>query len=664
MSDVPTVPGRARLSEGVAEAFAKDGSLARTLDAFEPRPGQQEMATASADIFEDGGVLLAEAGTGTGKTVAYLVPAILSGHRVLVSTGTKNLQDQIYYKDLPALRKALDVAFTATYMKGRSNYLCLHRFDAVHQDGEPRSAVDRTYLDTLREWVVQTETGDRAEIEDLPDDLPLWHEIAASSENCIGTECPQYQDCFVTRMRQRAVESDLVIVNHHLLCADAALRSSAYGEVIPSCAYAVIDEAHQLEDVATQYFGIALSNYRLEELARDSRRVLGAEQLADVETVDDVARSVDRMTEQARVFFGTLMLVGVPGDRTRVTSEHLSPADEPARQLLRELDLLARALSQLDDASEDVLALTRRSQEIRDHLQFLLDVSDPNFVHFLELRGKGVFLRAAPIDVSAIVRERLLQRMQGTILTSATLTVDNSFDYVRGRLGINEAVELRLPSEFDFEAQAVLYLPRQMPDPRSREFATAVARELTDLLGITKGRAFVLFTSYANLREVHRQLETTLRYPLLVQGSAPRTVLLREFRSTPAAVLLATSSFWQGVDVAGDALSCVVIDKLPFASPADPITAARMEAIETLGGNAFTDYQVPLAILTLLQGLGRLIRHRSDRGVLALLDGRVRTKGYGRRFLASLPPAPLTHELENVRRFLEAPPPAESATQV
>ena len=656
MSDVPPIPGRGRLSEGVGEAFAEHGTLARSLDSFEPRPSQREMAAASADIFEDGGVLLAEAGTGTGKTVAYLVPAILSGHRVLVSTGTKNLQDQIFYKDLPALREALDVSFTATYMKGRGNYLCLHRFDAIQQGDEPRAPVDNAYLDTLREWVTQTETGDRAEVEDLPDDLPLWHEISASSENCIGTECPRYQDCFVTRMRQRAIESDLVIVNHHLLCADAAVRQSAFGEVIPSCAYAVIDEAHQLEDVATQYFGVAVSNYRLEDLVRDSRRVLGGNQLADVETSDDVTRCVDRVAEGTRVFFGAVMLIGVTGDRTRVTGEQLAPAAEPARRLLRDLDQLEQGLSHLDDASEDVLALARRAQDLRNQLRFLLDASDPNYVHFLELRGKGVFLRAAPIDVSAIVREVLLQRMQGTILTSATLTVDDSFDYLRGRLGVGEAFELRLASEFDFSEQAVMYLPRKMPDPRSAQFATAVAHELTGLLDVTKGRAFVLFTSYANLREVHRHLESRLRYPLLVQGSAPRTVLLREFRSTPQAVLLATASFWQGVDVVGEALSCVVIDKLPFASPSDPITAARMEAIETSGGNAFADYQVPLAILTLLQGLGRLIRHRNDRGVLALLDARVRTKGYGRRFLSSLPPAPQTDELADVRRFLESAP--------
>ena len=645
-TDERTLAGR------VAHAFADDGPLAETLRSFEPRPGQREMATSVADVFESGGVLLAEAGTGTGKTLAYLVPAILSGHRVLVSTGTKNLQDQIYYKDLPALRSALKVPFTATYMKGRSNYLCLHRFAEVRDCDEPRTPVERAYLEVVNQWVGQTETGDRSEIEDLPDDVPLWAEISATSENCLGTECPSYDDCFISRMRQRAVESDVVIVNHHLLCADAAVRQSAYGEVIPGYSYAVIDEAHQLEDVATQYFGVAVSSYRVEDLARDAHRLLASDPAADPSAAREIHRIVDDSQERARTFFASLMRLGVVGDRTRMTTATLAPTDEAAERLCASLSAFEGALTQMENPSEDMQALGRRALELQDQLKFLLSANDPDFVYFLELRGKGVFLRASPIDVSAIVRDVLLQRNDGTILTSATLTVDGSFDYIRGRLGIDEAFEVCLPSEFDFREQSVLYLPRQMPDPRNDRFASSVAHELTQLLTVTEGRAFVLFTSYANLHAVRDHVAATLPYPLLVQGSAPRTTLLREFRTTPNAVLLATSSFWQGVDVVGATLSCVVIDKLPFASPGDPITAARMEAIEARGGNPFGDYQVPLAILALLQGLGRLIRHRHDRGVLALLDPRVRTKGYGRRFLASLPPAPITHDLSDVATFL------------
>ena len=650
-----TRSGNGTLSCRVARAFADDGPLAEMLPSFEPRPGQRKMATAVADVFEDGGVLLAEAGTGTGKTLAYLVPAILSGHRVLVSTGTKNLQDQIYYKDLPALQAALDIPFTATYMKGRANYLCLHRFADVRDSDEPRTPVERAYLEVVDQWAGQTDTGDRSEIEDLPDDAPIWSEISATSENCVGAECPSYDDCFVTRMRQRAVESDVVIVNHHLLCADAAVRQSAYGEVIPRCSYAVIDEAHQLEDVATQYFGVGVGTYRLEELARDAHRLLTSDPGTDAPAASEVHGLVDDTQERARMFFGSLMQLGVTGDRTRVTAATLSPANESARQLVASLSAFEGALAEIESPSEDMQALARRALELQNQLQFLLSANDPDYVYFLERRGKGVFLRASPIDVSAIIRDVLLQRNTGSILTSATLTVDGSFDYIRGRLGVTDAFEVCLPSEFDFRRQSVLYLPRRMPEPRSERFASAVADELASLLAVTKGRAFVLFTSYANLRAVRDQLAATLPYPLLVQGSAPRTTLLREFRTTPNAVLLATSSFWQGVDVAGDTLSCVVIDKLPFASPGDPITAARMEAIEARGGNPFGEYQVPLAILTLLQGLGRLIRHRHDRGVLALLDPRVQTKGYGRRFLASLPPAPITHDLSEVATFLSSP---------
>ena len=664
MPEVPPVPraGGAlspdpdALGARVAEAFDDDGPLARALPAFEPRPGQREMAAAASEILVGGGVLLVEAGTGTGKTLAYLVPAILSGRRVLVSTGTKNLQDQIFHKDLPALRDALDVPFTATYMKGRGNYLCLQRFDQLRQDGEPRAATERAYVEALQEWAGQTETGDRAEVEDLPDDFALWQEISARSETCLGQDCPRHDDCFVTRMRRQARESDLVIVNHHLLCADAAVRQSAYGEVIPSCDYTVIDEAHQLEDVATQYFGVAVSNYRLDELVRDGHRLLDTDQAPAPDDAEDLRRGLELTRGRARMFVAALEQMALPGDRMRVTGELLEPAVDPAASLAQSLTELEARYGAIKEASEDLLALARRAGELRDQLRFLLAAADDAFVYFLERRERGVFLRAAPIDVSGVVSEHILGRAAGTILTSATMTVDDTFDYLRGRLGVRGAQELRLPSEFDFERQAVLFLPRGLPDPRSGGFTAAVARELAGLLRVTEGRAFVLFTGYANLRAVRERLAETLPYPLLVQGSAPRTVLLREFRSTPHAVLLATSSFWQGVDVAGEALSCVVIDKLPFAPPSDPITAARMEAVEARGGNAFAEYQVPLAILTLLQGLGRLIRHRADRGVLALFDARVRTRSYGQRFLSSLPPARRTHELDEVRRFLDAPP--------
>jgi ATP-dependent DNA helicase DinG len=644
----------------VDAAFAPGGRLARALDGFEPRAGQLEMAAAVAEVFSGGGVLLAEAGTGTGKTLAYLVPALLSRKRVLVSTGTKNLQEQIFFKDLPVLGEALGVRFTATYMKGRGNYLCLHRFEALRESGAIRSADEHFAIEAIDEWSRTTETGDRAEMEDLPEDLPFWPEIAATAENCIGGECPRFNDCFVTRMRQRAAESDVVIVNHHLLCADAAVRQHAFGEVIPACRHAIVDEAHQLEDVATQYFGIAVSNYRVDDLARDTDRALTAKQIPDADAADDLRIANERVRDHARAFFAVLQMLrfdAAPAgaeSRIRVRRRLLERAAPDAASLVGSLEAYEAVIALAKNVSEDVLALARRAADLRKDVEFLTRADDSGYVYYLEVRGRGAYLRASPIDVSDIIRELLFDRMDTTVLTSATLTVEGSFDYVRGRLGIRRASTVRLASEFDYTRQAVLYLPRQMPEPRSPAFVQAAGREVVEILKRSRGRAFVLFTSYANLRQVHQLASMQLEYPVLVQGTSPRSALIREFKATPNSVLFATSSFWQGVDVVGEALSCVIIDKLPFASPGDPITSARIEAINEAGGNAFADYQIPLAILALLQGLGRLIRHRQDRGVLAVLDPRLRTMGYGRRFLASLPPAPITHDLDVVERFFDA----------
>ena len=651
-------PGSPGLELKVASAFAPGGPIARALPGFEARQGQLEMAEAVAAVFAAGGVLLAEAGTGTGKTLAYLVPAILSGERVLISTGTKNLQEQIFFKDIPVLQQSLGVKFSATYMKGRANYLCLHRFETFRDSPAFRTRDDTHHVALIEEWRKHTGTGDRAEIEDLPEDLHFWNEIAASAENCIGADCPQYDECYVTRMRQRAAESDLVIVNHHLLCADAAVRQGSYGEVIPRCDRAIVDEAHQLEDVATQYFGISMSNYRVEDLGRDVERAISSRQIAAGDLADELHDDIERLRDRAREFFNALQFLrpgagslGGGESRVRVRPAELNGVADEGLGLSGALDALEADLQRAKDVPEDVLALGRRAGEMRDELGFLLRADDKGFVYYLEVRGRGTFLRAAPIDVSTILSEVLFDRMKTTVLTSATLAVDGSFEYVKGRLGLRRASEVRLASEFDYQRQAILYLPPRMPDPRSREFSAAAAREVVEIVGRSRGRAFVLFTSYANLREVQAVASRELDYPILVQGEAPRSALLRSFRATPNAVLLATSSFWQGVDVVGEALSCVIIDKIPFASPGDPITAARIEAINEEGRSAFGEYQIPLAILALQQGLGRLIRHRQDRGVLAILDPRLRTMGYGRRFLASLPPAPVTHRLDDVERF-------------
>lgn len=661
MPQVPAVSGTAV----VAAVFSDTGALAGVLEGYEPRDGQRRMAEAVADVIEHGGILLAEAGTGTGKTLAYLAPAILSGRRVLVSTGTKNLQEQIFFKDLPLLRSALGMPFTATLMKGRSNYACLQRWAAYKDGVEGNTSAggrlidtgDRIFLPILERWLATTDTGDRAELRDLPEDVPIWKDIAAEAESCLGVECPQYDTCFVTRMRRRAAESDVVIVNHHLLCADASVRQSAYGEVIPTCSTLVVDEAHQLEDVATQYFGYAVSPYRVDDLVRDAQRVVH-----EARDQSEMTRALGRVAEHARIFFSGLQLDpslrtgGGSEARVRYTAEALSEHVEDGSALAGALEGLEGTLGPKarptdGDIDEAVATLQRRAGELAKELRFLLRAGDPDYVYYVETRGRGVFLRASPIDVARIVQEALFDRMRATVLTSATLAVDGSFDYVKGRLGIRKAEELRVASEFDYASQALLYLPRRVPSPKAPAFAEAAAREVIEILTRSRGRAFVLFTSYGVLRVVQPLVEMALPYPILVQGTAPRTELIERFRTTPNAVLLATSSFWQGVDVVGEALSCVIIDKLPFASPNDPVTAARIEAINAAGGDAFGDYQVPLAILALQQGLGRLIRHRTDRGVLAVLDPRLRTMGYGRRFLASLPPAPVTYELNAVQAF-------------
>ncbi len=665
----------ADLARRAGEVFSDTGPLARALPSFEPRESQRAMAGAVADAIDSGGVLLAEAGTGTGKTLAYLVPAILSGQRVLVSTGTKNLQEQIFNKDLPLLEQVLPVRFRATLMKGRGNYLCLHRFDEFRQAPTFRQEADRVHFTLVEAWAQSTPTGDRGEVDELPDDLPFWPQISATAEQCLGNDCPQYADCFVTQMRQRAADSDVVIVNHHLLCADAALRHHGFGEVIPECPAAVVDEAHQLEDVATQYFGVAVSTHRLDEIVADAERVVRRGAIDKAEDVDPVRAATLRVHAAALDFLRDIAQVsgdqvtptvmaagtdrrrgGAPGlfdERRRVSPESLDPAGEAGLTLIGALDSLHAAIGRVQDARDEVLSLGRRAGQLRDEVRFLMRADDPAFVFFVETRGAGVFLRALPIDVSGLVRERLFGRLRTTVLTSATLRVGESFAYVASRLGVDDAKSMALPSEFDHARQSVLYLPRRMPDPRQPDFPLKVADEVIEILHRTEGRAFVLFTSHAALRAVRARLEGTLSYPLLVQGMAPRGVLLEQFRRTANAVLLATASFWQGVDVVGEALSCVVIDKLPFASPGDPIIAARMEAISARGGDPFAEYQVPLAILTLRQGLGRLLRHRDDRGVLAILDPRLQTMGYGRRFLAALPPSPITRDLDDIARFFE-----------
>ena len=630
----------------VSSFFDEGGLLARALPGYEERPSQRALSEAVERTLQQGGLLLAEAGTGTGKTLAYLLPAAELGRRVVISTGTKNLQEQLIDKDIPILARALGRDLDVAVMKGRGNYVCLLRLRSFGQAGSFRRFEEIPLFRAVEGWAPRTETGDRAEIADLPDGADFWREISAASENCIGQACPDFDPCWVTRMRQRALEADLVVVNHHLLCADLAVKDGSYGQVIPPYDTLVLDEAHLIEDVATQYFGVQVSSHRIEELGRDVERELKAASL----DAREVRAEVEAIRNRSERFF---RLLGHGHGRTLRPDWMTSRVAEEAGALLSRLEGLRTALLAVTDRPEALTGLAGRAQTLKAELAFVLLAEDDSHVYFVEARGRGVFLKATPIDVSERLQEQLFGAVRAAVLTSATLAVDGRFDYLKSRLGIAEADELVLPSPFAFDEQAVLYVPRRMPEPRSPAFVERAAEEVRHLLELNRGRAFVLFTSHANMNAVAELLAGRLDYPILIQGEAPKALLLDTFRTTPGAVLFATASFWQGVDVVGDQLSCVIIDKLPFASPGDPVVAARIDRLRNRGQNPFGEYQVPVAILMLKQGLGRLIRSASDRGILAVLDSRLLEKGYGHRFLESLPPARRVHDLADVARFVE-----------
>ena len=645
------------------EVFGPDGLIARAHPEYEYRPGQIDMARAVMRAFEEKRHLIVEAGTGTGKTLAYLVPAVaaaLGGNgRVIVSTGTKNLQEQLMEKDIPFLQNVLPKPFSATYMKGRNNYLCLNRL-ARAQSAPVLEGLDEVdYFDEVCHWSRESETGDRAELANLPESLSFWRHIDARSESCLGQKCPDYDACFITRMRGRAQDADIVVVNHHLFFADLSLRNGNYGSVLPDYTAVILDEAHLVEEVASEYFGAQVSNYQIDDLVRD----LGALIIEDATVDQELTHSVTRMSRFADNFFmgfrdgrgeeGRYPII--PGTFARRNSDGEMQATSLGELYMALEGAIARTDTTLDALPEkppEVEALIRRLRELRFELEFIVTGSDKKFVYWLERRNRGVFLRASPIDVAGLLQDKLFEEVPTVVLTSATLSSGGNFTFIRDRLGLDTADDLIASSSFDYESQAILYLPARMPDPRDREWATAAAAEVTRILNATEGRAFVLSTSLAGMQSLFENVWAEIDYPCLVQGSASKSQLLKQFRDTPNAVLFATSSFWQGVDVRGEQLSCVIIDKLPFAVPTDPIVAARQRSIEDSGGSSFYQYSVPQAIIALKQGLGRLIRSTTDRGVLAILDPRLRTKGYGRTFLQSLPPCRVTSRIDDLASIL------------
>jgi ATP-dependent DNA helicase DinG len=661
--------------------FHPGGILANSSLAFEHRAGQYLMAKEIEQSFADHRHLIVEAGTGTGKTLAYLLPALRRARehkqRIIISTGTKNLQEQLFFKDIPFLETLLG-PLRVCYMKGRANYICKQKLYALRDNPLLTGLEEVSQFHSIIQWERTTETGDRAEVEDLPEHSSLWHKLDARSEVCLGQTCPNWESCFITQMRRKALESDIVIVNHHLFFADLSIKQQAAGApdagILPEAAAVIFDEAHELEDIASQYFGIALSNARFDELARDTETMLRAKGV----TTSAIESATQTIRERSKLFFASLP-VG-PSDLGRLEfidrADFLEARGDAYLGALNSLQRLEGELERLREVDE-AAGLRKRAADIRNHLKFLLESTDPNTVFWIERRATSglrnaarsgaaastpfafsTHLLATPIDVSTLLAETLFTHYPSVILTSATLAVaaqdgTPSFEHLKRRLGIPFPKELVVPSHFDYAKQALLYLPPGMPPPRDPNFLPQAAEKIRRVLEITRGRAFCLFTSHAQMRELHDRLLTQLPYPLLMQGSAPRHILLQQFRDTPNAVLFGTSSFWQGIDVQGEQLSCVIIDKLPFAVPSDPIMKARTDAITAAGGNAFNDLQVPQAVIALKQGFGRLIRSLSDRGVLMLLDPRIRTTRYGATFLDSLPPYARTDDITEVERFFE-----------
>jgi len=641
------------------EIFGPEGLIAQAHPEYEHRPGQIDMARAVMRAFEEKRHLIVEAGTGTGKTLAYLVPAVaaaLGGRgRIIVSTGTKNLQEQLMEKDIPFLQSILPKPFTATYMKGRNNYLCLNRLGRAQASPVLEGLEEVDYFEEVCQWSRETQTGDRGELATLPESLSFWRHIDARSESCLGQKCPEFDQCFITRMRDRAQQSDIVVVNHHLFFADLNLRSGMYGAVLPDYTAVILDEAHLIEDVASEYFGSQVSNYQIDDLVRD----LGMLKIEEADVDREVTKSASRLLNVADSFWmgfkqgrgqegrfpivpGTFAVRNVNGGFTSTPLGDLYVAFDGA---------LARVETTLDAMKEkppEVENLVRRIRQTRFDLRFIVTGTDKKFVYWTERRTRGIFLRASPIDVAGLLQDKLFDEIPTVILTSATLSSGGNFAFIRDRLGLDAADDLIAESIFDYESQAILYLPEKMPDPRSNDWSEAAAAEVIRILNATQGRAFVLSTSIAGMQALYEQVWAEIDYPSLIQGSASKGQLLKTFRETPNAVLFATSSFWQGVDVRGEQLSCVIIDKLPFAVPTDPIVAARQRYIEDNGGSSFHEYSVPQAIIALKQGLGRLIRSTTDRGVLAVLDPRLRTKPYGRTFLKSLPKCKVTSRIEDL----------------
>jgi ATP-dependent DNA helicase DinG len=644
----------------ISELLSEHGPLQQTIDGFAPRCQQLEMAQEIAEALDFGDILIAEAGTGTGKTVAYLVPAVLSGKKIIISTGTKNLQDQLYFRDLPQVRNALGVPVSTALLKGRANYACLYRIEQKLKDGR-YSLQQLAQLRAVESWLHTTKSGDISECDTVPEDAPIWTQVTSTADNCLGTECPNVKDCYVMKARQQAQQADILVINHHLFFADMALRDEGFGEILPGAQGFIFDEAHQLADVATQFFGLSLSSRQLLDLARDAL----SEVLQEAADEGEIQGTTDRL--QKRIADFRLLL----GDTERRAPWHSIEHDEQVMDALYEirasLNALERLLKNHVSRSAGIEKCWQRTRNQIARVEYFLSDLDAesrndeellpdagHYVRWYETRQRGFMLHMSPASISQTFHDYISAHEAAWIFTSATLAVGNSFDYFASNLGIETAHSRQWDSPFDYQTQSLVYLPTGLPEPNTRHYTRSVVDAALPVINACEGRTFFLVTSYRALNEVANLLKPALDYPLLVQGTQPRTELLNQFRTLGNAVLIGTSSFWEGVDVKGDALSCVIIDKLPFASPDEPLLQARIQSMREQGLNPFFDYQIPEAVINLKQGVGRLIRDVDDRGVLMLCDPRLRTKAYGKIFLKNLPAMKITSELSEVGAFFAA----------
>ncbi len=644
---------------GLEDVFGPRGPLARSIPDYRVRPQQAKMADQVASAIRDNAVLVCEAGTGTGKTFAYLVPALLCGGKVIISTGTKTLQDQLYHRDLPTVRDALNVPLTTALLKGRNNYVCHYYLERNLSEPRFHSREAVADLRQIARFARTTASGDKSEFPEVPESSPAWDLATSTRENCLGQACPRFADCFVVAARREALAADVVVVNHHLFFADVTLKDEGTAELLPACNAVIFDEAHQLPETATLFFGENLSSGQLGELARDSRAEMlsGAQ---DVPAALGLAASLDKAARDLRL--------SLPDEGARLTaaSARLRPGFSDALAAAGSaLAALGVGLESLAERSDGLARCAERARKTRVLLDHWRDDRRADYVRWVELFSHSLHLNATPLSIAEVFRRQIDSRPRAWIFTSATLAVGGDFSHYRSELGLDDARTACWDSPFDYARHALLYVPRKLPVPNSDLHTRAVVDATLPLIRASGGRAFLLFTSLRAMRLAHELLRERLRalqldLPLLLQGEGSRSELLRRFRQLGNAVLLGSASFWEGVDVRGEALSLVVIDKLPFAPPDDPVLAARLEALESEGRNPFLEYQLPEAVISLKQGAGRLIRDEADRGVLVICDPRLFSRPYGRRILASLPPMKLVRDLDDALRFI-APPDAPTA---